>query len=155
MIKLLKIANSLDKYGKYREADKLEKKASILLMAFKLKEDLEDGIRALYNYYDERTLNKILNNTNILQSDGDVSSHPFDYNQLMQELKDIETISPQELPTKSGNNSYQNLEDVKSFVMKKIETIDKLQISIANAHDKQREQLKEIQNLQGDTIPDE
>jgi hypothetical protein len=39
--------------------------------------------------------------------------------------------------------------------MKTIQTIDKFQISIANAHDVQREQQKKIQNLQGDIIPDE
>ena len=155
MTKLFKIANILDKYGKYREADKLEKKASILFMALKLKEDLEDGVRALYNYYDERTLTRILKDTNILQQNGDVSNHPFDYNELIEKLNNIETISPQELPTKSGNNSYSNLEEVKNSLIKTINQIDKLQISVADAHDKQREHLKQINNLQGDIIPDE
>jgi hypothetical protein len=39
--------------------------------------------------------------------------------------------------------------------MKTIEFIDKFQISIANAHDNQREQKKKIENLQGDIIPNE
>jgi hypothetical protein len=73
----------------------------------------------------------------------------------MQELGNIEPISPIDLPTRSGNNNYQNLEDVNSSIMKTIETIDKFQMSIANAHDIQREQQKTIQNLQGDIIPDE
>jgi hypothetical protein len=155
MTKLLKIAKILDKLGKYKEADKLEKKASILLMAIELKENLEDGIRALYNYYDERTLTKILKDSNILQPSGDVSNHPFDYNELIQKLTNIETISPQDLPTKSGRQSYNNLQDVKNSLIQTINTIDKLQMKISPAHEMQREKLKEIQNLQGDIIPDE
>jgi hypothetical protein len=73
----------------------------------------------------------------------------------MQELNTIEATSPIDLPTRSGNNSYQNLEDVKASIMKTIQTIDKFQISISNAHDVQREQQKKIENLQGDIIPDE
>ena len=152
MNKLVRLAQKLDRNGQYKAADKL---ASILLMAIQYKQDLEDGIRALYNYFDERTLTRLLKQTNILENDGDVSSRPFDYNQLMQELNNIESTSPIDLPTKSGNNNYQNLEDVKASIMKTIEFIDKFQISIANAHDAQREQQKEIQNLQGDIIPDE
>jgi hypothetical protein len=152
MNKLVKIAQQLDRNGQYKAADKI---ASILLMAIQYKQDLEDGIRALFNYYDDRTLTRLLKQSNILENDGDVSSRPFDYNQLMQELNTIEATSPIDLPTRSGNNSYQNLEDVKASIMKTIETIDKFQISIVNAHDIQREQQKKIQNLQGDIIPDE
>ena len=155
MINLLKIAQNLDKNGHYKEADKLTKSASILLMAIQLKQDLEDGIRALYNYFDERSLNKLLTQTNILEQNGDISSRPYDYLQLTQNLSNLETISPQDMPTKSGGNNYNNLEDVKQRLLKTVETIDKFQISIANAHDVQREQQKKIQNLQGDTIPDE
>ena len=152
MNNLVKIAQQLDKNGQYKAADKI---ASILLMAIQYKQDLEDGIRALYNYFDERTLTRLLKQTNILENNGDVSSRPFDYNQLMQELGNLEPTSPIDLPTRSGNNNYQNLEDVKTSIMKTIEIIDKFQISIANAHDVQREQQKKIQNLQGDIIPDE
>ena len=59
------------------------------------------------------------------------------------------------MPTESGNNNYSNLEEVKQKLLKTVETIDKFQISISNAHDVQREQLKKINDLQGDTIPDE
>ena len=152
MINLLKIAQQLDKNGQYKAADKI---ASILLMAIQYKQDLEDGIRALFNYYDDRTLTRLLKQSNILENDGDVSSRPFDYNQLMQELNTIEATSPIDLPTRSGNNSYQNLEDVKASIMKTIETIDKFQMSIVNAHDVQRDQQKKIQNLQGDITPNE
>ena len=155
MINLLKIAQKLDKKGHYRMADKLTKSASILMMAITLKQDLEDGIRALYNYFDERTLNKLLKETNILETNGDISSHPYDYLDLTQKLSNLEPISPPDLPTQSGNNNYNNLEEVKQKLLKTIETIDKFQISIANAHDVQREQLKKIQDLKGDIIPDE
>ena len=155
MINLLKIAQKLDQKGQYKKADKLTKCASILLMAIQLKQDLEDGIRALYNYFDERTLTRILKQTNILEKDGDISSRPFDYNELMNELNNIETQSPADLPTQSGNNNYSNLNEVKQKLLSTVETIDKFQISIANAHDVQREQLKKIQDLQGDVIPDE
>ena len=150
MNKLVRIAQKLDKNGQYKAADKV---ASILLMAIQYKQDLEDGIRALFNYFDERTLTRLLKQTNILENDGDVSSRPFDYNELI--LNTIEATSPIDLPTKSGNNNYQNLEDVKASIMKTIEFIDKFQISIANAHDNQREQKKKIENLQGDIIPNE
>jgi hypothetical protein len=152
MNNLVRIAKQLDRNGQYKAADKI---ASILLMAIQYKQDLEDGIRALFNYYDDRTLTRLLKQSNILENDGDVSSRPFDYNQLMQELNTIEATSPIDLPTRSGNNNYQNLEDVKASIMKTIEIIDKFQISIANAHDVQREQQKKIQNLQGDIIPNE
>jgi hypothetical protein len=152
MINLLKIAQQLDKNGQYKAADKI---ASILLMAIQYKQDLEDGIRALFNYYDDRTLTRLLKQSNILENDGDVSSRPFDYNQLMQELNTIEATSPIDLPTRSGNNNYQNLEDVKASIMKTIQTIDKFQMSIVNAHDVQRDQQKKIQNLQGDMTPNE
>jgi len=152
MNKLVRIAQKLDKNGQYKAADKV---ASILLMAIQYKQDLEDAIRALFNYFDERTLTRLLKLTNILENDGDVSSRPFDYNQLMQEIKNIEPTSPIDLPTRSGNNNYQNLEDVKASIMKTIEFIDKFQISIANAHDNQREQKKTLENLQGDIIPNE
>jgi hypothetical protein len=152
MINLLKIAQQLDKNGQYKAADKI---ASILLMAIQYKQDLEDGIRALFNYYDDRTLTRLLKQSNILENDGDVSSRPFDYNQLMQELNTIEATSPIDLPTRSGNNNYQNLEDVKASIMKTIQTIDKFQMSIVNAHDVQRDQQKKIQNLQGNITPNE
>jgi hypothetical protein len=73
----------------------------------------------------------------------------------MQELNTIEATSPIDLPTRSGNNNYQNLEDVKASIMKTIQTIDKFQMSIVNAHDVQRDQQKKIQNLQGDITPNE
>ena len=155
MINLLRIAQKLDQKGQYKIADKLTKSASILLMAIQAKQDLEDGIRALYNYFDERTLTRILKQTNILERDGDISSRPFDYNELMNELNNLETTSPKDLPTQSGNNNYNNLEDVKQKISKTIEFIDKMQISISNAHDVQREQQKKIQGLQSDVIPDE
>lgn len=155
MINLLKIAQKLDKLGQYKAADKLTKKASILLMAIKYKQDLEDGIRALYNYFDERTLNKLLKETNVLENDGDISSRPFDYSELTQKLSNVEPISPPDLPTRSGENNYNNLEDVKQKLLQTIEMIDKFQISISHAHDVQREQKKKIQDLQGDIIPDE
>ena len=66
-----------------------------------------------------------------------------------------ETTSPADLPTQSGNNNYNNLEEVKQKILKTIEFIDKMQISISNAHDVQREQLKKINDSQGDIIPDE
>jgi len=155
MINLLKIARKLDQKGQYKLADKLTKRASILLMAIKTKQDLEDGIRALYNYFDERTLTRLLKQTNILERDGDISSRPFDYNELMNGLNNLETTSPADLPTQSGNNNYNNLEEVKQKILKTIEFIDKMQISISNAHDVQREQLKKIQESQGDIITDE
>ena len=155
MINLLKIAQKLDQKGQYKAADKLTKSASILLMAIKTKQDLEDGIRALFNYFDERTLTRILKQTNILEKDGDISSRPFDYNELMNILNNLETTSPADLPTRSGNNNYNNLEEVKQRILQTIEFIDKMQISISNAHDVQREQQKKLQDLQGDNIPDE
>ena len=158
MINLLRIAQKLDQKGQYKIADKLTKSASILLMAIQTKQDLEDGIRALYNYFDERTLTRLLKQTNILEQNGDISARPFDYNELMNELNNVETTAPTYLPTRSGNNNYNNLEDVKQNILKTIDFIDKMQISISNAHDIQREQLKKIndvQNLQGDVIPDE
>ena len=94
MNKILKLATKLDNLGNYKIADKLYKQASIYLFGLKLKDDLEDGVRALYNYYDERTLTNLLKLTNILLPDGDVSSHPFDYNELIKELNNIETTSP-------------------------------------------------------------
>lgn len=155
MINLLKIAQKLDKKGQFKIADKLTKSASILLMAITLKQDLEDGIRALYNYFDERTLNKLLKETNILETNGDISSRPYDYLELTTKLTNLEPISPPDLPTRSGNNNYNNLEEVKQKLLQTIETIDKFQISIAKAHDVQREQLKTIQQSQNDIIPDE
>ena len=155
MINLLKIAQKLDKKGQYKAADKLTKSASILFMAIQFKQDLEDGIRALFNYFDERTLTRILKQTNILEKDGDISSRPFDYNELMNILNNLETTSPADLPTRSGNNNYNNLEEVKQRILQTIEFIDKMQISISNAHDVQREQQKKLQDLQGDIIPDE
>ena len=110
MINLLKIARKLDQKGQYKLADKLTKSASILLMAIQTKQDLEDGIRALYNYFDERTLTRLLKQTNILERDGDISSRPFDYNELMNGLNNLETTSPADLPTQSGNNNYNNLQ---------------------------------------------
>lgn len=155
MNKILKLATKLDNLGNYKIADKLYKQASIYLFGLKLKEDLEDGVRALYNYYDERTLTNLLKLTNILLPDGDVSSHPFDYNELIKELNNIETTSPSDLPTNSGNNNYNSLNDLKENILQNISMIDKFQISLSNAHDTQREQQKEIQKLQGDIIPDE
>ena len=152
MNKLVRIAQKLDKNGQYKAADKI---ASILLMAIQYKQDLEDGIRALFNYFEERTLTRLLKQTNILERDGDISSRPFDYNELMNGLNNLETTSPADLPTQSGNNNYNNLEEVKQKILKTIEFIDKMQISISNAHDVQREQLKKINDSQGDIIPDE
>jgi len=124
-------------------------------MAIQLKQDLEDGIRALYNYFDERTLNKLLKETNILEQNGDISARPYDYFDFTQKITNLEPISPPDMPTVSGNNNYSNLEEVKQKLLKTVEIIDKFQISIANAHDVQREQQKKLQDLQGDTIPDE
>ena len=155
IIKSIKIAQKLDKIGQYKLADKYTKKASILMMAITLKEDLEDGVRALYNYFDERQLTDLLRETNILEQDGDISSRPFDYSELISKLSNIEPISPPDIPTSSGNNKFNNLDEVKQKLLKTVETIDKFQISIANAHDVQREQLSKINNLQGDIIPDE
>ena len=90
MNKLVRLAQKLDRNGQYKAADKV---ASILLMAIQYKQDLEDGIRALYNYFDERTLTRLLKQTNILENDGDISSRPFDYNQLIVTLKTIINIS--------------------------------------------------------------
>ena len=87
----LKLAQKLDKLGLFSISDKLTKKASILMMAITLKEDLEDGVRALFNYFDERTLTRVLKQTNILEQDGDISSRPFDYNELMNVLNNLET----------------------------------------------------------------
>jgi hypothetical protein len=53
------------------------------------------------------------------------------------------------------NNKQYGIEDVKASIMKTIEFIDKFQISIANAHDNQREQKKTLENLQGDITPNE
>jgi len=100
MNKLVRIAQKLDKNGQYKAADKV---ASILLMAIQYKQDLEDSIRALFNYYDERTLTRLLKQVNILENDGDISSRPFDYNQLMQELNTIEATSPREQQKKIQN----------------------------------------------------
>ena len=147
MINLLRIAQKLDQKGQYKIADKLTKSASILLMAIQTKQDLEDGIRALYNYFDERTLTRLLKQTNILEQNGDISARPFDYNELMNELNNVETTAPTDLPTRSGNNNYNNLEDVKQNILKTIDFIDKMQISISNAHDIQREQLKKINHI--------
>ena len=155
MISLLKIAQKLDKKGQYKAADKLTKSASILLMAIQLKQDLEDGVRALYNYFDERSLNRLLKQTNVLETNGDISSRPYDYFDLTQQLTNLETISPPDVPTKSGNNNYSNLEEVKQKLLKTVETIDKFQMSIANAHDTQREQKKIIEQSQREIIPDE
>ena len=155
MISLLKIAQKLDKKGQYKAADKLTKSASILLMAIQLKQDLEDGVRALYNYFDERTLNRLLKQTNVLETNGDISSRPYDYFDLTQQLTNLETISPPDVPTKSGDNNYSNLEEVKQKLLKTVETIDKFQMSIANAHDTQREQKKIIEQSQREIIPDE
>ena len=155
MISLLKIAQKLDKKGQYKAADKLTKSASILFMAIQLKQDLEDGVRALYNYFDERTLNRLLKQTNVLETNGDISSRPYDYFDLTQQLTNLETISPPDVPTKSGDNNYSNLEEVKQKLLKTVETIDKFQMSIANAHDTQREQKKIIEQSQREIIPDE
>lgn len=151
----IKLAQKLDKLGKYKLSDKYIKKASILMMAIQLKEDLEDGVKALFNYYDERTLMNLLKESNIIDQNGDVSSRPYDYFELTQKLTNLEPISPPDLPTESGKNNYNSLEDVKQNLLKTVETIDKFQISIANAHDVQREQQKIIQKSQSDIIPDE
>ena len=154
-IKSLKLAQKLDKIGQYKMADIYTKEASILMMAISLKEDLEDGVRALYNYFDERSLTRLLKETNILEPNGDVSSRPFDYSDLMSKLSDLESTSPTDLQTTSGDSSYNSLEDVKQKLLNTVETIDKFQISISNAHDVQREQKKNLNDLQGDIIPDE
>lgn len=154
-ISYLKLAHKLDKSGQYKLADKYTKKASILMMAISLKEDLENGVRALYNYFDERKLTDLLKETNILEQNGDVSSRPFDYSDLMSKLSNLEPISPPDMQTTSGDSSYNSLEDVKQKLLNTVETIDKFQISISHAHDVQREQKKQLNDLQGDTIPDE
>jgi hypothetical protein len=59
------------------------------------------------------------------------------------------------MQTTSGNNSYGSLEEVKQSLLSTVETIDKFQVSISHAHDVQREQQKKLNDLQGDTIPDE
>ncbi len=154
-ISYLKLAHKLDKSGQYKLADKYFKKASILMMAISLKENLEDGVRALYNYFDERKLTDLLKETNILEQNGDISSRPFDYSDLMSKLSNLEPISPPDMQTTSGDSSYNSLEDVKQKLLNTVETIDKFQISISHAHDVQREQKKQLNDLQGDTIPDE
>ena len=110
-IKSLKLAQKLDKIGQYKLADIYTKKASILMMAISLKEDLENGVRALYNYFDERSLTRLLKETNILEPNGDVSSRPFDYSDLISKLSNLESTSPTDLQTTSGDSSYENLED--------------------------------------------
>lgn len=154
-IKLLKLAYKLDNLGHYKLADKYTKQASILMMAISLKEDLENGVRALYNYFDERKLTDLLKETNILEQNGDVSSRPFDYSDLMSKLSNLEPISPPDMQTTSGDSSFENLEDVKQKLLKTVETIDKLQVSISHAHDVQREQLKTINKSQDDIASDE
>jgi len=154
-INYLKLAHKLDKIGEYKMADQYLKKASILMMAISLKEDLEDGVRALYNYFDERQLTNLLKQTNILEKNGDVSSHPIDYSELISKISDLEPTSPPDMPTSSGKNNYSSLEEVKQNLLKTVETIDKFQISISHAHDIQREQQKKLKDLQSDTIADE
>lgn len=151
----LKLAQKLDKLGLFSISDKLTKKASILMMAITLKEDLEDGVRALFNYFDERQLTNILKETNILEKNGDISARPIDYSDLFQKLSQIEPISPPDMPTNAGKNSFSSLDEVKQKILNSVETIDKLQISISHAHDVQREQLKTINQSQSDTIADE
>ena len=151
----LKLAQKLDKLGLFSISDKLTKKASILMMAITLKEDLEDGVRALFNYFDERQLTNLLKETNILEKNGDISARPIDYSDLFQKLSQIEPISPPDMPTNAGKNSFSSLDEVKQKILNSVETIDKLQISISHAHDVQREQLKTINQSQSDTIADE
>lgn len=155
IISSLRKAQKLDTIGQYKMADQYTKTASILMMAIKLKEDLEDGVKALFNYFDERSLMKVLKESNIVEQNGDISSRPFDYSELIQKISQIEPISPPDMPTNSGANSYNSLEELKQNLLKTVDTIDKFQISISHAHDVQREQLKNIQDLQGDVIPDE
>jgi hypothetical protein len=155
IIASIKIAHKLDVIGQYKLADKYTKKASILMMAITLKEDLEDGVRALFNYFDERQLTKLLKETNILEKNGDISARPIDYSDLFQKLSQIEPISPPDMPTNAGKNSFSSLNEVRQKILNSVETIDKLQISISHAHDVQREQLKTINQSQSDTIPDE
>ena len=154
-IKSLKLAQKLDKIGQYKMADIYTKEASILMMAISLKEDLEDGVKALFNYYDERTLMKLLKESNIIEQNGDITARPFDYSELIQKLSQLEPTSPPDMQTTSGNNSYGSLEEVKQNLLSTVETIDKFQVSISHAHDVQREQQRELNDLQGDTIPDE
>ena len=151
----IKVAQKLDKLGKYHLSDKFTKQASILMMAIKLKEDLEDGVKALFNYYDERTLMKILKESNIVEQNGDISARPFDYSELIQKLANVEPISPPNMPTNSGDNNYNNLEEVTQSLTRIVETIDKFQVSISHAHDVQRDQQKQLNVLQSDIIPDE
>ncbi len=142
--------------NKFNQASsKSKRQASILMMAIKLKEDLEDGIKALFNYYDERTLMKLLKESNIIEQNGDITARPFDYYELIQKLSQLEPTSPPDMQTTSGNNSYGSLEEVKQSLLSTVETIDKFQVSISHAHDVQREQQKKLNDLQGDTIPDE
>lgn len=155
IIASLRIAHKLDKIGQFSLADKYTKKASILMMAITLKEDLEDGVRALFNYFDERQLTNLLKETNILEKNGDISARPIDYSDLFQKLSQIEPISPPDMPTNAGKNNYSSLDEVRQKVLNSVETIDKLQISISHAHDVQREQLKTINQSQSDIIADE
>ena len=136
-------------------SNKSKRQASILMMAIKLKEDLEDGVKALFNYYDERTLMKLLKESNIIEQNGDITARPFDYSELIQKLSQLEPTSPPDMQTTSGNNSYGSLEEVKQNLLSTVETIDKFQVSISHAHDVQREQQKKLNDLQGDTISDE
>lgn len=135
--------------------NKSTRQASILMMAIKLKEDLEDGVKALFNYYDERSLMRLLKETNIIEQNGDISSRPYDYSDLIQKLSQLEPTSPSDMQTTSGNNSYGSLEEVKQNLLNTVETIDKFQVSISHAHDVQREQLKKIKNSESDIVGDE
>ena len=62
-------------------------------------------------------LTNLLKQTNILSPDEDVSSQPFDYNELIKELNNTETTSPSDLPTNSGNNNYNSLNDLKENIL--------------------------------------
>lgn len=135
--------------------NKSTRQASILMMAIKLKEDLEDGVKALFNYYDERSLMRLLKETNIIEQNGDVSARPYDYSDLIQKLSQLEPTSPSDMQTTSGNNSYGSLEELKQNLLNTVETIDKFQVSISHAHDVQREQLKKIKNSESDIVGDE
>ena len=132
--------------------NKSTRQASILMMAIKLKEDLEDGVKALFNYYDERSLMRLLKETNIIEQNGDVSARPYDYSDLIQKLSQLEPTSPSDMQTTSGNNSYGSLEELKQNLLNTVETIDKFQVSISHAHDVQREQLKKIKNSESDIV---
>lgn len=55
---------------------------------------------------------KVLKESNIVEQNGDISSRPFDYSELIQKISQMEPISPPDMPTNSGANSYNSLEEL-------------------------------------------